>query len=218
MSPNLRRYGAMAVAVGLLVASAGSVHAQGFGVIPNQPIVNNPNFLMNPGLAQAQFLYNLQARQMINSNPYITGAAPAASVNPLVDPYTGGNIYSPGSALSPAMAPYSPYYNPYSPYPYGGFLSGAADVLKAYGTVITSQEQARIMREAAKQARLDTEKKRFDLERYIKDNTPSFTEEQAKIAKQVLRKVQNTSNPYEIWSGSSLNILLDDLRKYPSKR
>ena len=30
MSPNLRRYGAMAVAVGLLVASAGSVHAQGF--------------------------------------------------------------------------------------------------------------------------------------------------------------------------------------------
>ena len=103
MSPNLRRYGAMAVAVGLLVASAGSVHAQGFGVIPNQPFVNNPNFLTNPGLAQAQFLYNLQARQMINSNPYIASGAPAAAVNPLVDPYTGGNIYSPGSALSPFL-------------------------------------------------------------------------------------------------------------------
>ena len=47
MSPNLRRYGAMAVAVGLLVASAGSVHAQGFGVIPNQPFVNNPNSVPN---------------------------------------------------------------------------------------------------------------------------------------------------------------------------
>ena len=79
-------------------------------------------------------------------------------------------------ALSPAMTPYSPYYNPYSPYPYGGFLSGAADVLKAYGTVITSQEQARIMREAAKQARLDTEKKRFDLERYIKEHLKPETD------------------------------------------
>src|SRR5207237_142535 len=62
------------------------------------------------------------------------------------------------------------------------------------------------------------EKRRFDLDRYIKDNTPSFTEEQARISKLVLRKVQNTSNPFDIWSGSSLNVLLDDLRKYPGKR
>src|SRR5262249_46436712 len=113
--------------------------------------------------------------------------------------------------------PYSPYYN-YPYYPYGGYLSGAADIMKAYGTVITSQEQARLMREAAKQARLETEKKRFDLERYIKENTPSFTEEQAKVTKQILKKVQVTANPYEIWAGSSLNTLLDDLRKYPGKR
>jgi hypothetical protein len=217
MSPILRRYGAMALAVGLLAASAASVKAQGFGTLPNQRIGSNPNMFLNPALAQAQFLYGVQAQASANpfSNPYLRAGA---ATNPLVDPYSGSNVYTPGTTGDSGSSPYYPGGYGYYESPWGGFLRGAADLTRAYGTVITSQEQARIMREAAKQARLETEKKRFDLERYIKENTPSFTEEQAKVTKQILKKVQTTANPYEIWAGSSLNTLLDDLRKYPGKR
>jgi hypothetical protein len=34
----------------------------------------------------------------------------------------------------------------------------------------------------------------------------------------VLKRLQSTSNPFEIRSGASLNVLLDDLRKSPGKR
>lgn len=95
----------------------------------------------------------------------------------------------------------------------GEVLKGAAEVMQAYGTVIISNEEARIMREQANQARIDTAKKRFEYELWLKANTPSFTDEQAKIAKTVLKRVQATNNPNEISSGKSLNILLDDLRR-----
>jgi len=94
---------------------------------------------------------------------------------------------------------------------------GQADVMKAYGTVITSQEQARIMREQYYQAKLDTQKKKFDLDQYIKANTPTYVEQQANIAKQILKRVQLQSSPGEVAEGRSLNILLDDINKYPGK-
>lgn len=224
-----RRCGAAMLAVGVVFAAAAEVRAQGFGVLPNQPFVSSPNLFLNPALTQSQFVYNLQTLQALQaraqaqaganvfSNPYLR---PGFAADPLANPYAPGSanpLVNPYVSPDPYTSPYTnPYY--YYPDPAGGFLRGAADTLRAYSTVITSQEQARIMREAAKQARLETEKKRFDLERYIKDNTPTFTEEQAKIYKQILKKVQTTSNPYEIWAGSGPNVLLDDVRKHLGKR
>ena len=117
-------------------------------------------------------------------------------------------------------SPYGQYpYNPYMPYsPAGSALMGAADVLRAYGTVITSQEQARIMRETALRARLDTKKKKFDLDMYIKANTPTFTEEQAKMARMTLKRILSMSTEPEIVNGKALNLILDDMRKYPNKK
>ncbi|MCI0380632.1 MAG: hypothetical protein L0215_23860 [Gemmataceae bacterium] len=143
--------------------------------------------------------------------------AGAQAINPyapVANPY-GGNIYNPMGSY------YDPYNNPYYGYgydPFGGILRGQADVMRAYGTVITSQEQARIMRELAEQAKLDTRKRRFDLEMYIKANTPTFTEEQAKIAKMTLKRIQSNSTEPEIVNGTALNLLLDDMRKYPGKK
>jgi len=68
------------------------------------------------------------------------------------------------------------------------------------------------MREQANQARIETAKKRFEYELYVKANTPTYTEIQAKIAKDTLKRIQNTSNVSEIWSGRAQKILLDDLR------
>jgi hypothetical protein len=95
---------------------------------------------------------------------------------------------------------------------------GSANVMQAYGNVIQSQESARILREQANQAKLDTRKKAFELEMYIKANTPTYTQEQERVAKTTLRRIQTNSLPGEVTNGKSLNFLLDDLRKFPTKK
>ena len=133
-----------------------------------------------------------------------------------------GNQYSPGGV------------NPYSPYGgYGGgyglgaagpgvgsgaYLMGASDVMRSYGNVIQAQESARILREQALQAKLETTRKAFELEMYIKANTPTYTQEQERVAKTTLRRIQTNSLPGEVTNGKSLNYLLDDLRKFPNRK
>jgi hypothetical protein len=153
--------------------------------------------------------------------------------NPYVNPYLGGglgggiaNPYTPGvggyggSSLANPYLPTSGYdsgaYNPYTPWgdPWGGFLRGTADVMRAQGTLMLQQEQARMLREQAIQAKLDTKKKALETELWIKANTPTFTDEQAKIAKTILKRIQTNASPAEILSGKALNVLLDDLRKH----
>src|SRR5205823_7588717 len=80
------------------------------------------------------------------------------------------------------------------------------------------EEQARRMREMALQAKLDTKKKRFDTLKYIADNTPTFSQVQNKIAQQTLQRIQTMATPPEIWSGKSLNILVNSLRKYAGQK
>jgi hypothetical protein len=172
----------------------------------------------NPGLALP---YNTPAY-----NPYASFG---------VNPYTPlGATALPGAAgvgagtanpyLPLSGAGYDPYTsNPYySPLSYGGnsqglTLMGAADVMRSYGNVITSQEQARLLREQYNQAQLETAKKDFDLKMYIKANTPSYSEEQDRMAKDTLKRIQNHSNPVEVSGGKSLNYLLDDVRKHRGK-
>jgi hypothetical protein len=138
-------------------------------------------------------------------NPYAPGSFPLNPLNP-VNPYQPGQF--PGTPYSSA-----PFYGDA-----GGLLFGQGDVLRAYGMAITSQEQARILRQQSIQARLDTQRKRFELEMYIKANTPSFTEEQAKIARTTLRRIQTNSTPAEISTGKSLNLMLDDARRFSTRK
>lgn len=150
-------------------------------------------------VARAQF-------PIVPSNPYL----PAVS-----------NPYLPTVSAQPApyYPPYSPYYNPYLPFysPYSSTLMGQADVMRAYGSQIVNQEQARILRQQYYQAKLDTAKRKFDLEMYIRANTPTFTEEQNKIRKHTLDRLRTNSSPAEIMNGQALNYVLDDLRKFPGK-
>ncbi|MFO0969705.1 MAG: hypothetical protein U0793_29455 [Gemmataceae bacterium] len=184
--------------------------------------------------------YNPYPSPVINTGPVINPYNPYP-YGPL---YGGANPYTPGyggagySAMTnpymPGTSAYSPYTNPYTPgtgydsgyyppYPYGGLgsggvLYGSADSIRAIGSTWTSAEQARLMREQALQAHLETKRKKFDLDMYIKQNTPTFTEEQARIAAITLKRIQNSAMPGEISSGKSLNILLDDMRKFPGKK
>jgi hypothetical protein len=145
--------------------------------------------------------------------------------------YGGSNPYMPTApGYGGASNPYSPiggggYGNPYSPYnPYGAgygagsVLYGSADVMRASGDLVNSWEKARILREQALQSKLDTKKKAFELDMYIKANTPTYTQEQEKSMKLILRRIQTSSLPGEIASGKSLNLLLDDLSNFPGKK
>ena len=218
MSKCIQRMGWSAVLCVGLLATGGSVQAQGF-----QP---NPNVVS--GMNQAQYMAYLQQ----------AAAARAAAQGPLFNPsmfpgqqnpyspvqpgqFPGAGATNPYNPVLPGSSPYDQigYGNPYVPYlDAGGVLRGQADVMRAYGNVITSQEQARLMREQALQARLDTKKRAHDLDLYIKATTPTYTEIQAKIAKMTLRRIQTNSSEPEIVNGKALNLLLDDLRKYPGKR
>src|SRR5262249_17910472 len=117
------------------------------------------------------------------------GFAPPIAT-PFVNPYQpsgagygiGSNPYDPSGSFGGGSGwnPYNPW-NPWNNNPFGGpggTLIGAANVMQSYGSVINAQEQARILREQALQAKLETRKKAFDLDMYIKANTPTYTQEQ----------------------------------------
>jgi hypothetical protein len=127
-----------------------------------------------------------------------------------IDPYTGQP--SGGGYGGYSSNPY--YYNPYS----GGYYYGSAQELQSISQLGLSQEQARILREQANQAKLDTRKKLVDTLAYIRANQFTFTDEQAAIAKKLLERVQVTPTAAEVVSGKSLNILLRDLSKFNSKQ
>lgn len=110
-------------------------------------------------------------------------------------------VYRPGYVY-----PGTTVYNPYGGA--GGYLAGSADVMNAYGNVINQQEQARILREQANQAKLDTRKKSFDQMMYEKNNTPSYTEELSKEKAMLLTRLMNHPIKSEIVNGTTLNAML----------
>jgi hypothetical protein len=150
-------------------------------------------------------------------NPYTagTGAAnPYGVGGPGVDmsnPYAASTY---GSGYGAGANPYGGGYSD----PYSGYLYGIATGLRAQGAFYKDMEAARLMREAALQAQLDTKKKRFDLETYIRNNTPTYTEVQAKNAQQTLDRIQAHALPGEIQSGQSLNVLLKDIGKHQNRK
>ncbi|MFO0863326.1 MAG: hypothetical protein U0744_01465 [Gemmataceae bacterium] len=217
MSMHQSRLGIGGLSLGSLLAFASASQAQ-----------VNPYFI-----SPQQYWYNMQMARYYNPG-YSNGLnGVGAGVNPYtpfvsagVSPYqTSTNPYTPGGGIYGANPYDTGAGNPYNPFFYGsglgatgGSLYGSAEMAKAFGNVITSQEQARIMRQQAMQAAIDTQRKRFDFELYKAANTPTYTEEQMKIARQVHKRILSNSSPSEILNGTALNILLDDARKYPNKK
>ena len=113
------------------------------------------------------------------------------------------------------VAPVNPYYPQGSP----GYnqLNGQADVMRAYGDVINDQEKARITREQANQAKLDTKRKAFDEMMYEKANTPSYTEELSQEKAMILTRLMNHPIKAEVTDGKTLNAMLPLLESLSSR-
>jgi hypothetical protein len=195
---------------------------------------------LSAAAAQAQgrgaYLNNVMANAGMMAPGW--GGGVGAAVNPgfgagaFVNPYTplgGGfnNPYTPGGIGGGPFGGGGGLGNYGVPFTYGGipesfgpgyFLMGTSEIMKAYGTVVTADQQARIMAEQAEQAHIDTLKKRFEYRMFVEANTIPYSEVQAKHAKQMLHRVLKTPNPNEIVSGKSVNILLQDLEGARGKK
>jgi len=198
---------------------AAQVYGTNYGIPIYASTVGNYYGAYNPYYSGAGYGYNPYAVASTAAvNPYVGGYGGGYGTGYVGSGYGGGNPYTPGG-YNPYNA-YNPYYSPYqSPgFGAGAYLMGSSDVMRSYGNVIQSQESARILREQALQSHLETKKKAFELDMYIKANTPTYTQEQERVARVTLRRIQTNSLPGEVTNGKSLNYLLDDLRKFPSKK
>ena len=105
------------------------------------------------------------------------------------------------------------YYN-VNPYVYngpaGGYLSGAGDVINAQAKFMTEQQRARVIKQQAEQARVDTRRRVFDERKYELDNTPTQQELREKEREVELRRAMKTPTMVAIWSGDALNKILED--------
>lgn len=216
------------------------------GVNPNAPFYNriNPLYRVGPGLTQQQALYNwVQTGRAFASvppwvynpnilNPPIIAPVPPWMPAPLPASFYPplGNIYTPTpgaatldpsnpySSVAPGFDPNAYYPNYYYYDPYGGALRGVADLTRAQGTLMMNREMANVLRERANQEKLKTKKEAFDLERYMRENAITYTEEQARIAAKRLQRVQTMATAGEIQSGNAANLLLEDLSRHRDKR
>jgi hypothetical protein len=110
----------------------------------------------------------------------------------------------------------NPYYGlgPYGYYedPLGGYLRGTADVIGAQGQWMKDVQSADLTKEKVRQTKIDTRRKNFDEWQYERKNTPTFEDDREHFRMEDWRRSRNDPPLSEIWSGESLNYLLDQIQ------
>jgi hypothetical protein len=128
-------------------------------------------------------------------------------------PYSVSTV--PSSAGLPN--PFTPYY-PYGTYipPAGATLQGLASLTSAQGQYWNQIQQARITREQSRQANLDTRRKEIEFELWYESVKPTAGKLATKEKADALDWARNHAQHTEIWSGSTLNVLLKSIMASPS--
>jgi hypothetical protein len=127
-----------------------------------------------------------------------------------------------GSATFRAVPIATPTYAP-DPYAYAqsiypNYLSGAADVIDSQGQMMVSQQQAYLMKEQVRSARIDNRRKSLDESLYERAVTPTTEDERERQRIENIRRARNDPPPTEIWSGQALNSLLGAIQQQLAKR
>src|SRR5205823_12313177 len=107
------------------------------------------------------------------------------------------------------------YYNPsgYGGYgvnldTVGGVLHGGADAIRAQGNFLIQNQQSMILREAARQARIETRRRNFDEYLYERERTPTPEQERQRDRREQILRSMGDPPVTEILSGKALNDLL----------
>jgi len=142
----------------------------------------------------------------VAGNPYL-GAGSLAS-----GPYSNGG-YS--LATTPGLYPgYGGYgYPPYNLDPNAQYLMGLSSLTVATGQYWKDIESARITRQQANQMSYDTARKRIQFEAWYESLKPTTQNLVDAAVRTDLERARKDPPQTEVWSGKSLNDLLNSIRK-----
>jgi hypothetical protein len=137
------------------------------------------------------------------------GGPPVAGIGPSFAYPPPGSITSVPYVSNPYTGYGSTPYGAYIlPDPYGGYLTGAADVLNANGQYLIQSQQAYQTMEGTRGTMIENKRRVFDEWLYERANTPTLEDDRKRMQHEAIRRALNDPPLTEIWSGYSLNELL----------
>jgi len=136
--------------------------------------------------------------------------------------YGRHRYYTPHYGYGRTWYGYGPSYGYGSSYgyggdPYGGYLSGAANVINAQGQYLINTQQAYFDKEQVRAAMLDNRRKARDEWLYEKANTPTLNETRLMEQQAELQRALTHPPETEIWSGKTLNDLLANAQQMQAR-
>ncbi len=141
--------------------------------------------------------------------------APAAP-QPTVTTQGTANIVAVPAYQPPPIVNVNGYAPPGSGYypsnPYGGYLSGRADLVNARANANLTDQQAALTQEQVFRSQLDTRRAILNEARYERETTPNSEQVRLRGINDALRRARNEPPLNEIWSGDSLNSLYTDIK------
>ncbi|MGL4551732.1 MAG: hypothetical protein ACRC33_11135 [Gemmataceae bacterium] len=97
-----------------------------------------------------------------------------------------------------------------------GYLTGVASVTAATGEYWNQIQQARLTREEARRSSFDTARKRVELEMWYESIKPKTQDLIDNTVRADLERARRDPPQTEIWSGQSLNALMNNILKSPN--
>src|SRR5262245_36329439 len=139
----------------------------------------------------------------------VRGGRPGARLGPVgrarpPPPFVAGGWYVPPPAIVPA-------YGAFVSSPVGGTLRGLADLTAAQGQYLKDIKTARILREQSRQMALETRRQMLEAQLEYERLRPTAADFARTGQQAELEWARNFAQNTEIWSGSTLNVLLDSI-------
>jgi len=126
------------------------------------------------------------------------------------------HYYAPYYGYRPSWYGYGSYGS-YGGNPYGGYLSGTANVINAQGQYLINTQRAYLAKEQVRSAMIDNRRKALDEWLYEKANTPTLNETRMMEQEAELCRALTQPPETEIWSGKTLNDLLANAQQLQAR-
>jgi hypothetical protein len=140
------------------------------------------------------------------------------------NPYAASLTTNPGTSASLSTTwgdptSYGPWSNPYVPSwdPWGGYLSGQANLVSALANSTVTVQRARLVQEEVFRSQLDTRRKIWEEARYERMNLMNSEQVRLSNMQSALERARRDPPLSEVWSGQSLNDLFRHIAEQQGK-
>jgi hypothetical protein len=194
-----------------------TVLGQALSNVPPYALGYNPYpQTVNPGLGYSTAapyggpaLSTMGAYSPYPGGGYGGGYGATLATNPYLGGYGGSPSYGSGGYGGSGGSGYGGPYQSYDMNPYSGYLRGAADVTTANANYQMSIQRARLVREQANQAHLQTRRKIVEEAEWERGRMPNPEKVREADIEAALNRARRDPPLTEVWSARSLNALLN---------